>query len=571
MKRFLGLMLVVWGCCISLVFAQEVTVTARADRTTIGQDDRFVYDIIISGKVDNSMQLHLPAFEGNFQIVSQGQENSYSIINGQVSSSQTRHFELVPLRVGDLTIPPAKLVGGGTTYQSQALVIHVKKGAAPAGQPAQGGNAAGVGPNDVVILRGTVSKTEAYEGEEIIYQLEFLRRVQLWSSISYQFPEFKGFWAETLKANPNETTLQINGKGYGVRELARRSLFPLHPGTATISSSKAGFVLNPFEGDRVVESKPITIKVKPLPLAGKPANFSGLVGDFSLAGNALPKVASQNQPITLRIELKGRGGLTRVSDLVFAEDPAFKVYKSKVQDAIQFENGVSGKRVFDYILVPRTAGQFKTPGFSVSFFHPKEGKYKTVTVPGTALTIVPSSEEAEVSDFQSGAQPSQLREEIRYVHRDLDTGKSQGVKQALAWVLGLANAGLLLGLATLLVVRRFVFKTEGDVQHSFAYRHALKRVAGLQKKGGAAFYQELESILIGYLSARTRMELNGLTWDKLQGVLVEKQVPDAMIQRIGQFLEHVHAGGYAPGAATKGIDDYASELKQLLADLKGTV
>jgi len=96
-------------------------------------------------------------------------------------------------------------------------------------------------------------------------------------------------------------------------------------------------------------------------------------------------------------------------------------------------------------------------------------------------------------------------------------------------------------------------------------------VAGLQKKGGAAFYQELESILIGYLSARTRMELNGLTWDKLQGVLVEKQVPDAMIQRIGQFLEHVHAGGYAPGAATKGIDDYASELKQLLADLKGTV
>ncbi len=565
-RRFVLAFILVFSVSI---FANEVTVTSRVDRTTLGQDEQLGFDLVISGKVDNGMQLHLPAFEGNFQVVSQGQESSYSIINGQVSSSQTRHFVLQPLRVGDVTIPAAKLVGNGVTYQSQPVLVHVKKGSANHAAT-QGGN-----NNDVVFLRGTVSKTEAYEGEEIVYQLEFLRRVQLWSSISYQLPEYKGFWVESLKSKTDEYSQQINGRGFGVKELVRRSLFPLQAGTATVSSTKAGFVLNPFEGDRLIESKPITIKVKVLPLTGKPADFSGLVGEFSLSANKAPAIASQNQPITLRLELKGRGGLTRVSDLVFTDDPSFKIYKSTIRDAIQFENGVSGKRVFDYILVPKSPGKFKTPSFSLSYFHVREARYKTLVVPGSELTVLPSSDSGDINDFhgESGSSGASLiNQDIHYLHTDLDTGKMVVVKKILAWILGCLSGLLLVTLLGMSLVRQFVFKTDKDVQHSFASRDALKRLALLEKKKSKQPYSELESILMDYLSARTRVELNGLTQDRLQVVLVEKGVGADCIGSICHFLEAVQAAGYAPiGGEPRELSDYTAELKGILLTLKGVV
>ncbi len=40
----------------------------------------------------------------------------------------------------------------------------------------------------------------------------------------------------------------------------------------------------PFTQHIVLESKPVTIHVKPLPEAGRPADFNGAVGKYSISG-----------------------------------------------------------------------------------------------------------------------------------------------------------------------------------------------------------------------------------------------------------------------------------------------
>ena len=55
----------------------------------------------------------------------------------------------------------------------------------------------------------------------------------------------------------------------------------------------------------LVRSKPIRLEVKPLPRAGRPEDFSGIVGKFSLSVKAEPTVVSVSDPITLELRLSG--------------------------------------------------------------------------------------------------------------------------------------------------------------------------------------------------------------------------------------------------------------------------
>lgn len=547
---------------VSTLFGADVSFSARVNQTTINQDEELVLDVTISGEVDRSAQLKLPAFEGLFQVVSQSQQSSYSFVNGKSSSSQTKRLILVPIKTGTLVIPAASLVSNGTTYQTQPITIVVKKGSGAksvrSSQQPQGG--------DLVFLSAGVSKQVAYVGEEIVFDLSFCRRTQLWSSISYQQPDFKGFWSENLKTKPDEYVKESEQGRYAVRELLSRSLFPLNPGTAVISEAKAGFVLNPFEGDRAIQSKPISITVKPLPLSGKPAYFSGLVGDFAMTISPLPSVVTQNQPVTIRLDVTGRGGLTRLSDLFFEESTQFKIYKSKTQDAIQYVGGVSGKRSFEYVVIPKVAGSLQFPTFVLSYFSPKTGTYKTLRLGGATVSVRPSLLRGEDSVNSLSRTGVALQEDIRYLH---PVKGSNGVLYGLAWVLGVFTSLLLLAVSVLALLRQFVFKEDADVSFRLAYREVSSRLDRLEKKGHQKPYGELEHCLIDFLSSRTRTPLTGYSAEKLEGFLKEKGVSEPVIRDTMMFLESVQAAGYAPSGQSQDLQSLCEALRKLVATFKG--
>ena len=57
--------------------------------------------------------------------------------------------------------------------------------------------------------------------------------------------------------------------------------------------------------DVKVETNGISVEVKPLPEAGRPANFSGAVGQFAIRSEADPVQARGGDPVTLRVEVRG--------------------------------------------------------------------------------------------------------------------------------------------------------------------------------------------------------------------------------------------------------------------------
>ena len=62
----------------------------------------------------------------------------------------------------------------------------------------------------------------------------------------------------------------------------------------------------------VVPSDRTTIEVLDVPAAGRPANFSGLIGDFKITAEAAPDEVAVGDPITLRVDISGPAYLGNV-------------------------------------------------------------------------------------------------------------------------------------------------------------------------------------------------------------------------------------------------------------------
>ena len=55
-----------------------------------------------------------------------------------------------------------------------------------------------------------------------------------------------------------------------------------------------------------------TVKIKPLPTQGRPADFSGAVGQFEVSNEVSAKNGTTGDPLTLKIKIEGRGNFDRV-------------------------------------------------------------------------------------------------------------------------------------------------------------------------------------------------------------------------------------------------------------------
>ena len=64
-------------------------------------------------------------------------------------------------------------------------------------------------------------------------------------------------------------------------------------------------VLNAFDGQKILKSKPLKLHIKPLPKAGRPPQFSGAVGNFFLRGSLERNRSIIGEPVTYTIELNG--------------------------------------------------------------------------------------------------------------------------------------------------------------------------------------------------------------------------------------------------------------------------
>lgn len=432
--------------------APEVRVNGLVDsnQVSVGQPFRFTVEVASSEAVNAEDPL-VPALDG-LRVINMATSTSTSTKmvqgpRGWEFNSERRLsfvFTMIPSRKGKLTIPPFTVTVEGSAYKTKPVKLRAVEGgslAQPRRQRPGGGFPPGLpdiddllddpdelyqallqrrlgpgggggqpsqiqppkNPNELLSIQCEVDKREVFEGEQITVNWYILVKGNLLSLDRTKFPDLKGFWKEIIEEVPALQFSQevINGQVYRRALLASHALFPIKEGTAVIDEFKikgqvqsgspfGGFGGRPYTFQR--SSERIPIKVLPIPKEGRPPDFTGAVGDFTVQANVENNILPLNQPFILRIRFEGRGNAKLIDLPAIQWPPSLEVYETK-QESRFFKNGTSFKQ-FEVMLIPRQTGDIETPAISVSLFDPGKKQFYTRTIEPVTLKILPGSDPA---------------------------------------------------------------------------------------------------------------------------------------------------------------------------------
>ncbi len=386
------------------VFA-KITAKAFLDSTTFPVTGAARLTITVNGA--RSAEIDLPEIKG-IRFHNRGQSSQFSIINGSYTSSITNTYLVEPLNPGKYSIPPISVIAGDTTVQTNRLEFKVTAGtgaASPSSSPSSI-------RQQVAFIRLTPPGRH-YTGEIIPMEIEVCFNSEYRINInSLPVLHGDGVVMAPLDDKPGRHRENISGKTYnvlswnaavtGIKAGRHPISFSLDatqvlPGTRRPMASFGDIFNDPFfnnffggmvERPIKVSSKKVNLEIIDLPEKGKPEIFTGAIGNFEMGVTATPLKAEVGEPITLTIEIKGKGNFDRVEPPVFPKNSDWKTY-TPTTDFISGEDALSGKKRYELAIVAKNSGIKEIPSLSFCFFNPEKQQYETVTSPPLAVNIAP--------------------------------------------------------------------------------------------------------------------------------------------------------------------------------------
>lgn len=603
MKKLLSILLI---CQVALcAMAQDVEFKASAPaQVVVGKPFQLTYTVNQRAK-----DLRAPEFT-DFDYVAgpyTSQSSSTSFVNGKRTSSFTMSytFTLMGSKDGSFTIPPATIKVNGDTYTSNGVRISVLPADEPSPAASQQQASAQQqatqrqASDENIFVRTLVSKTKVHEQEAILlsYKLYFANVDVAQLTNNTRLPEFKGFLKQDLEMGEIQTELEhYHGRNYQTAVLYRTLLFPQRSGEIEIepaqfeallriqNRAQVRSIFDDFFNSYTTATKAlpapgVTIHVEGLP-AGKPAGFSGGVGEFTINSKISSTELQANEAVTLTITIQGAGNMKLLKTPAVDWPEGFEVYDPKVTN--NFKNstaGVSGTKTIEYLAIPRAGGTYTIPAIPFAYYDIQTDSYKTLSTSEYTLRIArAANEEASATVVNSYVQKEdiqQLGSDIRYIH----TSNLDAVGQKELWVqFGTLSFWLCylvpaLLAALLFIIFRKQIKENADitrVRYKKANKVAQKRLKTaeqlLKQNKKEAFYEEIERAAWTYLSDRLSIPTAQLNKENITQILASKGVEDAIIKEVMQMLSTAEFARYAPisdHAMQEMYDDTTKIINQL--------
>nr|WP_302828633.1 BatD family protein [uncultured Bacteroides sp.] len=586
----------------------KVTFTASApDAVAVGDQFRLSYTVNTE-KVRDFRVASIKGFD-----VLMGPSRSYSMqsINGVKTENLTFTYILMATAEGNFTIPGATITANGNQMVSNSVHIKVlpadQANASTGGSSNNKGNGSASHPssgtaisNNDLFITATASKTTVYEQEAFLLTYKIYTLVDLRMFDNVKLPDFKGFHSQEVEL-PNDRRWGLEhykGRNYQTTVYRQFVLFPQQSGKLTIdaarfdaSIAKATQVSDPFEaffngGSNYVEVKKtimtpqLTIDVKPLP-AGKPAGFSGGVGEFNITSSINSTNIKTNDAVTIKLVISGTGNLKLLStpEIKFPED--FEVYDPKVDNKFRLTNaGLSGSKVIEYLAIPRNAGTYKIPAVNFSYFDINSNSYKTLTTEEYELHVEKGAGNAAqtIANFTNKEDLKILNEDIRYIKQNDVVLSQKGDFFFGSWLYWLFY--LIPGIAfiTFFIVYRKQITANANVakmRTKKANKVAVKRMkqAGklLEENKKDAFYDEVLKALWGYISDKLNIPVSRLSKDNIEEELRIYGVDDTLIKEFIDALNNCEFARFAPGDDNQAMDKVYSASLEVISRMENSI
>ncbi len=566
--------------------ADEVSIAVSLNRDTIGLDEQALLTVQIAGPTQNLPKPDLPPMV-RFEVYSQGQSSNISIVNGQVSSTVTYRYLLVPTKAGTYPISNISVVYNNRRYKGETVELTVlDKGTATTPElEDQATGTSGAGRD--YFLEAVVDNENPYVNEQVTLTLKFYIAVQHYGSPELIEPSTTGFWNELL-GNKAPYRQKINGRIYKAIE-RKYALFPTQTGELTIGQAAIRVTVadrnrrtrDPFgafsdffsSGKEVtVRSKPVTINVKPLPTAGRPKDFTGAIGRYSITARADKQRVDVNQPVTVTIRISGTGNIKAAAEPPIPELDDFRIYESSSSENVTRSNDqLSGTKTYEEVFIPRRPGQLTIPAIEYSYFDPKQGRYLTTSthpIPITALKPEGYTGTTDLPYAGSEMVVGSSARDIRFIKNNVGDTVPQGGVILFSPVYLIVNGlplVVLLGMIVVRVRRERLQANVGYARSIQAGKKARKRLATARSlatiEQGSDFYAELHLTLTSYIADKLNVSPYGLTTDSIKELLESRGAGEDLVANINEILQECDFARFAPASITQ--DDIDAALKKV--------
>ncbi len=423
----------------------QVKFSASVSPAEIGKNEYTQLKLMVENA--NEVQQIVPPALNNFIIVSgPNQESGMTMINGVVKKYVAINFIIKPKSAGFFIIPSALAKADGGDYKSSPVKLSVlskSMGLGPAGNSLVS-PFAGMDPfanpaprasyNDYILRKGEnpmdkikknmfvrveTDKKSCYVGEPIVATYKLYTRLRSESNM-VKNPSFNGFSVLDMQqaSDLSYHVEKYEGREYNVYSIRKVQLYALLSGNLEVGVAEIennvqfikaeyvdrqqdilGDIFRDFNNAAIpqegmenqkitLQSKPLTISVKPLPDGNKPANFKGAVGNFTIDTKVEKNTFSTDDAGRFAIIVSGEGNMQLINAPVITWPEGVEGFDSKATDDLYKGTvPVSGRKIFEFPFTVSKAGTYILPAVAFSYFDIRNAAYKSVTTKPIEITV----------------------------------------------------------------------------------------------------------------------------------------------------------------------------------------
>lgn len=389
---------------------EEAKIELGPDEISLNQG----WTITVTVESERLTYSNFPEING-FRRQSPYTQSMKSIINGQVSATQSVVMTYAPVRQGTFSVPAFEMTVNGKTIRVPGKKVKV-------GPPSQ--NQATdprkdmfrdpfddffgrretefVDVKEEAFLALTTSKDEVYVGEGVNTTLSFFvadnnRAPMQFYDLGKQLADIlkklrpANCWEENFNIeNIEGEPVDINGKGYTQYKVYQGTFYPLNatpirfPAVGLemikfkVAKNPSFFGQNRQEDFKTFYSKAKEIKVKELP--PHPLRDAVAVGEYRMEERLNAVHLKTGQSVNYDFNIYGEGNISSIHEPVIRRDDNFEFYQPNVQQAINRDKGrITGGKSFSYYMIPKEPGDYNLGDYiSWIYFSPSKNTYDTL-------------------------------------------------------------------------------------------------------------------------------------------------------------------------------------------------
>ncbi|MCK0123385.1 BatD family protein [Gelidibacter sp. F2691] len=574
LKTYIPLFLILLSTSLA---SAQVKFEAKVSKTQLGINERLRVDFEMNTDGDNFSP---PSFADFTVVGGPNQSVSHSWINGVRSFAKTYSYFLAPKKTGSITINQATIEIEGEIYKTSPVTVQISTAVSRPNDPDDVENVA----DDNVHLIAEISKTNPYlnEAVTVTYKLYVSEDIGVSNFRENSNPRYNDFWSQNidLKGSQIQKT-QYKGRNYRYLVIRKTVLYPQKSGkleieplsldlTVQVPSKRRDFFGSfvPTEVHKTVSAGSKTLTVKSLPENGKPMDFSGAVGDFDFKLTTSKTDLNATESLQARVEVTGKGNLKLFQLPKLSIPSALEVYEPEHTENIKtLSEGMQGSIVDNYTIVPQFKGKYPIPNIDFTYFDLKSETYKTISSGEVVVNVLDgptnnSNADSNIASSGDGKQRVTMNsDQFAFVksNANLEPMNSEPFFNSTVYWSALLLPLMAIPLA--MVFRRKKAERAADVSGNKVRKadKLAKKYLGFAKKAlgqKEAFYIALEKALHNYLKAKLRIETSDLSKDRIQQLLLKREVDETVVTDFLSILDSCELARYTPFTEVTMQHDY---------------